>query len=365
MNEKPDDGSSLIAAYAEAMRPYTECGGAIPADVWKTRAWRYFIEINSGCNLRCVLCAAGNKEGYDYTRGNAIMDMNLLGKILDKIKSENPAAVVLPYGNSEPFLHPKLPEAISAIKQRGLRCEMASNFNHLQRLDEVLASGLDSLLISVSGFTQDTYGKSHLGGDLETVKTGLKVLAAALPRCPKPPHVMVHYHMYKDTIGAEFEQMKEFTAQLGFQFIYSYARAISMENTIQYLRALEKERTGTVPPFVLGPNGEDWEKLLPPPTEAFSKNIERLIVPPQDAVGRYAKFPVQEVCPAGDIFTFIRHDGQTSLCGCVSDQRLVLGSFLDLTQEQLSNARRGHPICLECLRYRLNLYYHVVAPPTP
>jgi hypothetical protein len=357
MTDKPDDGSALIAQYAESMRPYCECSGAIPPGAFNTRAWRYFIEINSACNLRCVLCAAGNRKGYEHV--NATMDMALLGRVLDKIKSENPNAIVLPYGNSEPFLHPQLPECIAAIKQRGLRCEVSSNFNHINRLDEFLAAGPDSLCISVSGFTQAIYSRSHVGGDIEVVKANLRVLRDAL-KTRIQPHVMVHYHMYRDTIGPEFDQMKAFTEELGFQFINSWARCITMENTIQYLRWLEKERTGSVPPIPVGKDGLDWNALLPPATEKFKENVERLSISPAKAAEMYAQFPIQEVCPVGDIFTFIRHDGQASLCGCVADRRLVLGSFLDLTQEQLSHLRRGNPVCKECLRYRLNLYFHVV-----
>jgi len=352
------DGSALIAEYAVAMRPYVECGSPIPPGVFNTRAWRYFVEINSGCNLKCVLCACGNREGYEHV--NATMDMELLERILDKIKTENPGAVVMPYGNSEPFLHPKLPECISAIKRRGLRCEFATNLNHMARLDEVLAAGPDSMFISVSGFTQATYEKSHVGGNIEVVKENLIELKGALKKCKTPPHTMVHYHMYRDTMGDEFDKMKVFTEKLGFQFINSWARCITMENTIQYLRGLEKERTGSVPPIAVKEGSLDWNKLLPPVSQKFKENVKRLSINPSKAVDMYSSFPITGVCPVGDIFCFIRHDGQASLCGCVADRRLVLGNYLDLSQEQLSNMRRGNPICLECLRYRMNLYFHVV-----
>jgi organic radical activating enzyme len=358
MNET-DDGRVLASQYAEAMRPYNEGGGPVPAAMFATRSWRYFVEVNSGCNLRCVLCSCGNREGYEHV--NAVMDMGLLERVLDKIKLENPNAIVMPYGNSEPFLHPKLPECVAAIKARGLRCEVASNLNHINRLDEFLAAGCDALFISVSGFTQDTYGKSHHGGDIEVVKSNMLVLKEALKKCERPPHTMVHYHMYRDSLGEQFDKMKAFTEeQLGFQFINSWARCITMESTIQYLRHMETERTGTVRPIPIGADGKDWNKLLPPINPSFIKTVERLSISPVEATEMYAQFPIQSVCPIGDIFTFIRHDGAASLCACVSDRRLTLGGFLDLTQEQLSVARRGHPICSECLRYRMNLYFHVV-----
>jgi len=241
-----------------------------------------------------------------------------------------------------------------------LRCEVATNLNHINRLDEFLDAGADALFVSVSGFTQEVYGRAHIGGNIETVKKNMVTLYNALQKCSKPPHTMVHYHMYRDTLGEEFDKMKAFTESLNFQFINSWARSITMENTIQYLRHVEKERTGSVPPMAVGPDGKDWSTIFPPPTEDFINNVKRMSISPEKAIEMYAQYHVQEVCPAGDIFTFIRHDGLASLCACVSDRRLVLGNYLDLSQEQLSNMRRGHPICKECLRYRMNLYFHVV-----
>lgn len=345
----------LLREYESAQQPYLHDGWA--PSFFSPKSWHYYVEINSGCNLKCVLCAAGNREGYEHV--NDTMSMELLDRVLDKIKSENPEAVVLPYGNSEPFLHPQLVECVAAIKAHGLRCELSSNFNRINRLDDVLAAKPDSLIVSVSGFTQAVYERSHHGGDIEVVKANLLTLAEASKRHPHC-HVMVHYHMYRDTIGAEFDQMKAFVEKLGFQFIISWARCISMENTIQYLRFKEKERTGSVPLIPIGNDGKDWNALLPPVTPQYVENIERLSFSPVKAMEMYSRHPVPSVCPVGDAFCFIRHDGLASLCTGVCDRRLNLGSYLDQTQEQLSAARRGHPICHECLRYRMNLYHHVV-----
>src|SRR5882672_9666425 len=96
----------LSKAYDDAAIPFID--GAISAEVTKLRPWRVFLEINSVCNLHCPTCTKGNQEGYDNQTG--VMDPDLMEKILTKIASENPNAIVFVYGNSEPFLHPRLPE---------------------------------------------------------------------------------------------------------------------------------------------------------------------------------------------------------------------------------------------------------------
>ena len=127
----------LEREYELVAIPYVEGGGAITAEHCKMKSWRYFLEINSACNLRCPSCTKGNKEGYEHLNG--FMDMAMMEQILDKIKAENPNAIVFTYGNSEPFLHPKLPECIAAIRSRGLHPEMSTNLNYIQRVEELLA----------------------------------------------------------------------------------------------------------------------------------------------------------------------------------------------------------------------------------
>ena len=345
----------LIKEYELAAIPYIDGGGAITAEQTRLKSWRYFLEINSACNLRCPSCTKGNKEGYEHQTG--FMDMELMEKVLDKIKSENPNAIVFTYGNSEPFLHPKLPECIRAIKSRGLHPELSTNMNHIQRVDELLDAAPDLMIISLSGFTQAVYVKGHAGGDIEKVKRNMMTLAHANNARPLEQRVkiMVNYHVYNDN-GHEVELMREYATNLGLGFFTSFARAISMENAIQYCRSKDPDAT----PFEVQEGKPDWNHLLPPISDTYVATMERLKINPTKAREMYEKYPVRKVCPVGDMFTFIRHDGKTSLCACVADRRISIGDFLDTPAETLSEQRRGHSICGQCQKYRMNLYFHIV-----
>lgn len=343
----------LEAAYADASIPFIESEGAINAGHCKLKSWRYFLEINSACNLHCPTCTKGNKEGYDHQTG--FMDEGLMQRILDKIQSENPSAIVFPYGNSEPFLHPRLPECIEAIQRRGLSCQFASNLNYVQRLDETLAARPEMIIVSVSGFTQEVYEKGHAGGKVDKVKANMKLLAEANDRAANRVNISVNYHRYNDN-EHELPVMEAYAKSLGLGFFSSFARAISMENAIQYLRHKDPEAT----PFEVQAGRPDWNQALPPIGPTYLATMERLKIPPTKAGEMYTRYPVAKVCPVGDMFTFVRHDGKTSLCACVADRRITLGDFLDTTQEQLSESRRGHAICQQCLKYRMGLYFHIV-----
>jgi MoaA/NifB/PqqE/SkfB family radical SAM enzyme len=346
----------LESAYAEAAKPFYQGGGAISEAETKLRSWRYFLEVNSVCNLACPTCTKGNKAGYEHQTG--LMEPALMERIIDKIASENPKAIVFLYGNSEPFLHPRLPECITAVKKRGLRCELSTNLNYVQRLDETLAARPDFMIVSLSGFTQEVYIKGHAGGNIEKVKKNMRLLGEANSRAADRVQISVNYHVYKDNGGAELDSMRAFAAECGIGFFTSTARAISMENAIQYCR--EKDEAATS--FEVQEGRPDWNTALPPVSKQWRETMDRLRIPPDKAREMYAHYPTHSVCPvgAGGMFTFIRHDGKTSMCACVADRRITVGDYLDTTPEQMIEQRTGHAICKQCLKYRTNLYFHIV-----
>jgi MoaA/NifB/PqqE/SkfB family radical SAM enzyme len=337
----------------DASIPFMQSGGAIGLTEVRMKSWRYFLEINSLCNLHCPTCTKGNQEGYDHQTG--VMDPDLMERILDKIAQENPNAIVFLYGNSEPFLHRKLPECIAAIKRRGLNAQFSTNLNYVHRLDETLAANPDMIIISLSGFTQDIYERGHAGGKIEKVMANMRLIAQANARIYQRIRIAVNFHIYNDN-QHEIPLMKEFAGNLGLEFFTSYARAISMENAIQYNRSLDPEAT----PFEVKPGKPDWNHALPPIGKTYVDAMKRLVIPPTEARGMYGELTDNPLCPIGWMFTFIRHDGKTSLCACVADRRIILGDYLATTQEQLIEQRTGHAICQQCTKYRQRYYFHIV-----
>lgn len=347
----------LSNAYALSARPYLEGQGPIPAFALSIKSWRYLIEVNTACNLRCAMCISGNRDGFEHESG--IMPMPMLEKILDKIKSENPNAILCPYGSGEPFLHPNFDKVVKAVTSRGLHCEVATNLHFTKGIEGVLEAKPDIIIISTSGFTQEVYERAHKGGDIEQVKDNMKRVAQIRLSMGSTVPIAVSFHRYKYNLH-ELQAVEEFAKSLGFIFWSSHARVISMENTIQSLRAMDRDSGKSVPIYATMKNGLNLNTSLPQKNEKYISSMEQLLFHPKDARKLYEKYPVAPVCIIADTFTYIRHNGQVQLCAWTDDRRFVLGNYLDMTQEQLSEARRGFPFCSECLRYRMNLYYHCV-----
>lgn len=345
----------LKKAYDESYVPFIS--GAIGEPQIKMRPWRVFLETNSACNLKCPSCTKGN-QGTGYEHLNGIMDFGLMEKCIEKIRNENNQAIVFLYGNSEPFVHPRLWECISMVKRYGLRCEMSSNLNYIHHVDEVLSAGLDYMIISLSGFTQEVYVKGHAGGNIEKVKANMKIIGEANSKLEKPVDINVNYHVYKDN-AHELELMREYAKECGLGLFTSNARAISMENTIQYLRERDPEST----PYEVQEGQPDWNKLLPPPTQQWRDAMDRLKIPPQNAREMYKDYAPSTLCPvgAGAMFTFIRHDGKVQLCACTADRRITVSdNYLTTSVDEMVERRVNHPICQQCVKYKTNMYYHLV-----
>lgn len=352
MQMSPDE---LNACLALSARPYLEGGSCCSADIFARRSWRYVIEINSACNLRCALCFAGNQQGYQYQKG--VMPLSLLSAVLDKAKTETPSGgVVCAYANSEPLLYPELPAAARIIKEHGFRLEISSNLNYMDGIDQVLCAGPDLFTVSVSGWTQYTYSRAHRGGDIEKVKANLRKLAE-IWRTVNPNVAMgVSYHMYRYNLG-ELHYVAELCAELGFQLLLSWARPINLENTIQAIRTLEQ---GVEPGQPLAPlPGVEW---LPPANPEFVEHLKHISFPPQEAAERYAKWPIADCCAVADLFTYVRYDGAYQLCAWCDDRRLVMGNYLEMSPDQMREIRCSHPFCKECRKRKLNLLFHIVEP---
>ncbi len=225
----------------------------------------------------------------------------------------------------------------------------------MQRVGETLAAKPDMIIVSLSGFTQEVYQRGHASGKIDRVKANMKTLGTFNQLANPKVNIAVNFHVYNDN-AHEIEPMQAFASECGLDFFTSTARAISMENTLQWLMEKDGSR------YEVQENSPDWNTALPPVSQQWRDTMARLKIPPDRAREMYEHHPVHPVCPvgAGSMFTFIRHDGKTQMCSCTADRRITLGNYLTTTPEQMIEQRTGHAICKQCIKYRTNLYFHIV-----
>ena len=127
------------------------------------------VEPTTSCNLRCPECPSGLRS---FTRPTGMLELDLFKKILDELHSS--LWYLILYFQGEPYLHPHFFEMVKAANSRKIYTATSTNAHYLtsENARKTVTSGLDRLIISIDGTTQETYESYRIGGRLEKVIAG-------------------------------------------------------------------------------------------------------------------------------------------------------------------------------------------------
>lgn len=140
------------------------------------------IEPANFCQLHCPECPVGNSqirsaetgENYAHHERKSVMEwqdyLAILGKISPVIHT------LILHWQGEPLLNKNIAEMVRAAKAEGLYVMLSTNG---QLLNEELArslydAGLDRIVISIDGFSQETYEKYRAEGSLKKAMDSLR-----------------------------------------------------------------------------------------------------------------------------------------------------------------------------------------------
>lgn len=150
------------------------------------------IEPLNYCNLACPECFAGN--------GNLMRDKQLLEPdCFQKIINQLPAAVsyITFYFQGEPFLHPEFAGLVCIANKRNIFTATSTNGHFLTDRDKtkgIISSGLDRIIVSIDGTTQEVYEKYRKNGKLQKVIDGVKTLVELKKELrSKTPYIEIQF----------------------------------------------------------------------------------------------------------------------------------------------------------------------------
>jgi radical SAM protein with 4Fe4S-binding SPASM domain len=127
------------------------------------------VEPTTSCNLRCPQCPSGLRQ---FTRATGMLDPVMFQKFVGQIKKHVHSLTF--YFQGEPYLNPDFLKMVRTASDNNLYTITSTNAHYLT--DEVskqtIESGLDELIISIDGTTQETYEQYRVGGQLDKVLTG-------------------------------------------------------------------------------------------------------------------------------------------------------------------------------------------------
>jgi len=133
--------------------------------------WSISVEPTTACNLRCPECPSGLRS---FSRPTGKLDQTTFRSLIDELHES--LFYLIFYFQGEPYLHPDFLSMVKYASDRGIYTATSTNAHFLdeKRAEETVQSGLDRMIISIDGSTQETYEAYRKTGDLEKVLAGTR-----------------------------------------------------------------------------------------------------------------------------------------------------------------------------------------------
>lgn len=127
------------------------------------------FEPTTSCNLRCPECPSGLRA---FNRPTGMLKQDFFRTQIDDLYRD--IFYMIFYFQGEPYLNPEFLQMVQYAAGKGLYTATSTNGHYLteENAKKTVESGLDRLIISIDGTTQEVYEQYRVGGQLEKVIAG-------------------------------------------------------------------------------------------------------------------------------------------------------------------------------------------------
>ena len=149
------------------------------------------LEPTTACNLRCPECPSGLRA---FTRPTGNLKEDFFRKTVDELHRD--LLYLIFYFQGEPYINPKFLDMVKYARDKGIYTITSTNGHFLndENARRTIESGLDRLIISVDGTTQETYESYRKEGNLEVVLQGAcNVVKWKKQLKSKTPHLIFQF----------------------------------------------------------------------------------------------------------------------------------------------------------------------------
>jgi len=191
------------------------------------------LEPTTHCNLRCPHCPTGNKA---LQRPEGFMSLDNFKSFIEETAPH--LMYLILYFQGEPFLHKNLVEMIRFAKQKRLYVYTSTNGHHInmELARELVAVGLDKIVISLDGISQEAYTSYRRNGKLSTVKESIKNLIRAKRESKsRHPFIEIQFLALKTNIH-EMESVKTYCKGIGVdKLAFKTAQIYDFETDTEFI----------------------------------------------------------------------------------------------------------------------------------
>ena len=170
------------------------------------------LEPTTSCNLRCPECPSGLRS---FSRPTGMLTDEVFFKVIDELRRD--LLYLTFYFQGEPYLHPRFLDYVTYARNSGIYTATSTNAHFLDRekAEATIRSGLDRLIISIDGTSQETYEQYRVGGKLEKVLAGTREVIQARKRLrSKTPFIIFQFLVVRQN-EHQVEEVKQLARNLG------------------------------------------------------------------------------------------------------------------------------------------------------
>jgi radical SAM protein with 4Fe4S-binding SPASM domain len=186
------------------------------------------FEPTTSCNLRCPECPSGLRA---FTRPTGMLQKNFFRDTIDDLYKD--ISYLIFYFQGEPYLNPDFLDMVQYARQKKIYTATSTNAHYLTDANakRTIESGLDRLIISIDGTTQQVYEQYRVGGKLEKVLEGARNIVKWKKQLKsKTPFIIFQFLVVKPN-EHQIEDVKKLGKEMGVdQVRFKTAQVYDFEN---------------------------------------------------------------------------------------------------------------------------------------
>lgn len=183
--------------------------------------WGYPVSISfeptNFCNLRCPECPSGLRS---FTRPTGMLQRDFFRETIDDLHRE--LLYLVFYFQGEPYLNPNFLDMVQYASQKKIYTATSTNAHYLtdENARRTIESGLDRLIISIDGTTQEVYEQYRVGGQLQKVLDGARnIVRWKREMKSKKPFVVFQFLVVKPN-EHQIEDVKRLGREIGVDDVW-------------------------------------------------------------------------------------------------------------------------------------------------
>ena len=206
------------------------------------------FEPTTSCNLRCPECPSGLRS---FTRPTGMLKRDFFKDTIDELGKD--LTYLIFYFQGEPYLNPDFLDMVKYANNKKIYTATSTNAHYLndEMAKKTIESGLDRLIISIDGTTQDVYQQYRVGGNLEKVLEGARNIVKWKKELKSnTPFVIFQFLVVKPN-EHQIEDVKKLGKEIGVDEvafktaqIYDYENGSNLIPTIDYYSRYAKQDDG-------------------------------------------------------------------------------------------------------------------------